>query len=203
MSSGCRERRARCPRGLPSRVFGPAALLFLGLAACEREDREYRPNPVATETEERIAMTSLTAGPTTPEIYTTGKGKDFEQNAYHVSQGQKYFAWFNCNGCHANGGGDSGPALMDDTWIYGGAIENIVATIREGRPNGMPSFRGRIPDDQIWEIAAYIRSMGGNLPKDVAPSRRDDLHARPSENRLPAVEPKPGGSTPPAATQPQ
>jgi cytochrome c oxidase cbb3-type subunit 3 len=43
---------------------------------------------------------------------------------------------------------------MDEKWIYGDAIENIVATIREGRPNGMPSFRGRIPDDQIWQIAA-------------------------------------------------
>ena len=81
-----------------------------------------------------------------------------------MSQGKQLFTWFNCTGCHANGGGGSGPPLMDDNWIYGGSIENIVATIREGRPNGMPSFRGRIPDDQIWEIAAYVRSMGGNVP---------------------------------------
>ena len=65
---------------------------------------------------------------------------------------------------------------MDDNWIYGGSIENIVHTIREGRPNGMPAFRGKIPDDQIWQIAAYVRSMSGNVPKDAAPGR-DDAHA--------------------------
>lgn len=38
--------------------------------------------------------------------------------------------------------------------LLGDAIENIVQTINEGRPNGRPSFRGRIPEEQIWEIAA-------------------------------------------------
>ena len=75
---------------------------------------------------------------------------------------------------------------MDDKWIYGGSIEQIVQTIREGRPNGMPSFRGRIPDDQIWELAAYVRSMSGNVPTDAAPTRNDDMHAGPSESRTPA-----------------
>ena len=63
----------------------------------------------------------------------------------------------------------SGPALMDDHWIYGGRSRTSSQTIREGRPNGMPSFRGKIPDDQIWQIAAYVRSMSGNVPKDAAP----------------------------------
>ena len=36
---------------------------------------------------------------------------------------------------------------MDREWIYGGQPANIFATIVEGRPNGMPSWRGRIPDE--------------------------------------------------------
>ena len=72
--------------------------------------------------------------------------RDYENNAFHISRGQRLFRWFNCNGCHANGGGGMGPALMDDEWRYGGSIEQIYATIIEGRPNGMPSFRGKITD---------------------------------------------------------
>ena len=57
-----------------------------------------------------------------------------------------------------------GPPLMDDEWIYGSEPENIFATIVEGRPNGMPSFRGRIPDYQVWQLVAYVRSMSGLCP---------------------------------------
>jgi hypothetical protein len=60
-----------------------------------------------------------------------------------------------------------GPPLMDDQWIYGSAPANVVATILEGRPNGMPAFRGKIPDHQAMQIAAYVRSMSGLLAKDV------------------------------------
>ena len=48
---------------------------------------------------------------------------------------------------------------MDDQWIYGGAPANIVATILEGRPNGMPA-QGKIPDHQAMQLAAY-RSISG------------------------------------------
>ena len=74
---------------------------------------------------------------------------------------------------------------MDDNWIYGSSIENIHATIRDGRPNGMPSFRGKIPDDQIWQIAAYVRSLAGNASSGSAPGRNDDMMPHPAENRLP------------------
>ena len=169
------------------------------IAACEREDREFRPNPASTETDEKIALSTISAGPAPPVENPSGLGEQYEGNAYHVAQGKKYYAWFNCVGCHHQGGGGSGPALIDDKWIYGAEIENIVSTIREGRPNGMPSFRGKIPDEQIWQIAAYVRSMGRYIRKDVAPGRNDDMQARPSENRLPPSSPVPGGNVPPAA----
>ena len=67
----------------------------------------------------------------------------------------------NCTGCHAHGGGAIGPPLMDDSWIYGSHPDQIFATIVEGRPNGMPSFRGKLPDYEIWQLAAYVRSLSG------------------------------------------
>lgn len=164
------------------------------LAACEREERSFRPDPVADEVRQQIALTSLSPGPSAPSESRPRAAKDYERNAYHLAEGKRLFRWFNCNGCHANGGGGSGPALIDDKWIYGGEIENIVATIREGRPNGMPSFRGRIPDDQIWEIAAYIRSMSGNVPASAAPNRDDRMMPRPAENRAEPNPPVPAGA---------
>jgi cytochrome c oxidase cbb3-type subunit 3 len=184
-------------------VWLAMASLSFGLAACQREERDFRGNPPVAETQEKIALVPLSPGPGGPTIETSGIGASYENNAYHVSNGKTLFSSFNCNGCHANGGGGSGPPLMDDRWIYGGSIENIAATIREGRPNGMPSFRGKIPDDQIWELAAYVRSMSGQLRKDVAPSRNDDLNPGPSENRRPAPPPVAGGTIPPGAEQPQ
>ena len=182
-------------------VLMPCAGLLL--SACEREQREFRPRNVANESEEKITLVGLSPGPTGPVEEKSGKGKEYENNAYHLSQGKKLFSWFNCVGCHGNGGGGSGPPLMDDKWIYGGSIENIVATIREGRPNGMPSFRGKVPDDQIWQLAAYVRSMSGNVPMDAAPSRNDDMHPGPAENRRPTRPPVSDGTAPPATQMPQ
>jgi cytochrome c oxidase cbb3-type subunit 3 len=155
------------------------------LAGCEREDRPLRSESVESEDSERIVLSSNAPGEGGPVERTTGTRGDYEKVAFHVSQGKKLFGWFNCNGCHANGGGGSGPALMDDVWIYGSSIENIAASIREGRPNGMPTFRGKIPEDQIWQIAAYVRALGGFVASDVATSRHDQMRAHEGEARLP------------------
>jgi cytochrome c oxidase cbb3-type subunit 3 len=156
------------------------------LAGCEREDHPLRSEPVLGENKEAIALSSNAPGAGGPIEYKTGTRSEYEKVAFHVSQGKRLFTWYNCSGCHANGGGGSGPALMDDVWIYGSSIENIAASIREGRPNGMPTFRGKVPEDQIWQIAAYVRALGGFVSSDVASSRHDEMYAHPGESRLPA-----------------
>ena len=35
--------------------------------------------------------------------------------------------------------------------------------------------RGQIPEYQVWELVAYVRSLSGQLPSDVAPSRSDEM----------------------------
>lgn len=182
--------------------LAPAALaLTLLLGGCEREERAFNREP--ENREPVVALSPLSPGDGVPQAASSPDAEHYQQNAYQLSEGKRLFGWFNCTGCHANGGGGSGPALMDGKWIYGGNIENIVATIREGRPNGMPSFRGKIPDNQIWQIAAYVRSLSGNVAKDAAPGRNDDLNAHPAENRLPEIKPVSGGTTPPPAAMPQ
>jgi len=50
---------------------------------------------------------------------------------------------------------------MDQQWRYGGRLDQIYASIVQGRPNGMPSWARKIPDAQIWEIAAFVKSLSG------------------------------------------
>ena len=76
--------------------------------------------------------------------------------AYDLAEGKRLFSQWNCSGCHANGGGGMGPPLMDRTWIYGSSPESVYSSIVRGRPNGMPSFSGRIPQHQLAD--ADLRS---------------------------------------------
>lgn len=182
-------------------AFPILVALSLILAGCEREERDFSKEPKTKEPV--VALSTLSPGDGVPQAASSPDAAGYQNSAYQLSEGKRLFGWYNCSGCHGNGGGGSGPPLMDGKWIYGGNIENIVATIREGRPNGMPSFRGKIPDGQIWQIAAFVRSLSGNVPRDAAPGRNDDLNAHPGENRLQKFTPVSGGSTPPSAEMPQ
>jgi cytochrome c oxidase cbb3-type subunit 3 len=83
--------------------------------------------------------------------------------------------WMNCVGCHAHGGGGMGPPLMDNKWRYGGRMEDIVYTILNGRPNGMPPFKGRVTEQQAWQLASYVRSLSAQPRQDVLYSRSDEM----------------------------
>lgn len=86
-------------------------------------------------------------------------------DAAAAERGRKYFANFNCIGCHAdNGGGGMGPALSNRSFIYGGSAENIYLTIAQGRPNGMPAWGALLPSNVIWDLAAYVQSIS-NAPE--------------------------------------
>ena len=89
----------------------------------------------------------------------------YYNNAAAVMAGQRLFQQYNCSGCHSNGGGGMGPDLMDDQWIYGSRLEQIHQTLAQGRPNGMPAWGNKVPDQQLWQLAAYVRSM--SLPATI------------------------------------
>jgi cytochrome c oxidase cbb3-type subunit III len=162
------------------------ALVITSLFGCEREDRRFRESPPSTLDAGNVTMSALQPGASIQNTTLTGP---YEYNAYAVNEGKMLFNNFNCSGCHANGGGGMGPPLMDDEWIYGAEPENIFSTIVEGRPNGMPSFRGRLSNDQIWRLVSYVRAMSGQLSKDVGPSRDDHMGAKKSEQRVDREKP--------------
>jgi cytochrome c oxidase cbb3-type subunit 3 len=65
--------------------------------------------------------------------------------------------------------------LIKQQWIYGSAPANIFDTIVKGRPNGMPSWGARIPEYQIWQLVAYVRSMSKLEPQSATPVRVDTI----------------------------
>jgi len=176
-----------------ARLLAVTALLAVALAGCYREKRELQSPPETSppDTARLSAVLPGASAPLTPGLQPTADRSRYEENAFAVNQGKRLYRWYNCSGCHSNGGGGMGPPLMDEKWLYGHEPRQIYATIVEGRPNGMPAFGGRIPDDQIWQIVAYVRSLSGQLRKDVAPSRADALSAAPPENTREKLKPVP------------
>jgi cytochrome c oxidase cbb3-type subunit III len=47
----------------------------------------------------------------------------------------------------------------------------------------MPSYGGRVPDDQVWQLVSYVQSLSGQTPQDAAPSRNDDMATTKPESR--------------------
>lgn len=169
-------------------------LLLLGVVAlavaCERENREYQQLPVGASRPDTVHLTNLQPGQ--PQVRKPVESP-YEENAWGLGEGKRLYQSYNCNGCHAMGGGGIGPALMDDKWIYGFSPEQIYSSIVQGRPNGMPAFGGRIPNDQIWQIVAYVQSLSGQTPQDAAPSRDDDMSAKKPETRKERETPRQTG----------
>ena len=174
--------------------------LALFLISCKREERGFRVEPPSASRIDSKTLSDLQPGARIPVAEVKN---EYEENAYAVSEGKRLFEAYNCNGCHAQGGGGMGPPLMDARWIYGARPEQVFATIVEGRPNGMPSFRGKVPDYQVWQIAAYVRSMSGQVSKDVAPGRPDDMSAKTPEASTEKMEPKPSAGVPKSAEMPK
>jgi cytochrome c oxidase cbb3-type subunit 3 len=57
----------------------------------------------------------------------------------------------------------------------------------------MPSFRNKVPNFQVWQLAAYVRSMSGAVSKDVAPGRDDDMSGKQPESSTEKLQPKSAG----------
>ena len=170
------------------------------LISCEREERGFRVQPPAASRINSQTLSDLQPGQKLP---LTEVKNEYEENAYALSEGKRLYSSYNCNGCHSQGGGGMGPPLMDQKWIYGSRPEQIFSTIVEGRPNGMPSFRNKVPDFQVWQLAAYVRSLSGQVSKDVAPGRDDDMSGKQPESSTEKINPKPSAGVPKSAELPK
>ena len=165
-------------------------VIALALGACDREERRSRSKPLGETVPYGQSPDTIIPGGGPPQPLDA-RAALYDNNAPAISEGQQLFSWMNCVGCHSHGGGGMGPALMDDEWRYGSRIDQIAASIAEGRPNGMPAWGARLTDDQIWKLAAYVRTLSGLPSKDAVGSRTEAMSGPTPQTLTPHQQPQP------------
>ncbi|EKE43353.1 Cbb3-type cytochrome c oxidase CcoP subunit [Oceaniovalibus guishaninsula JLT2003] len=109
---------------------------------------------------ERLATIELAALPSEPDL-----------QRFAVAGGAAVFRT-NCSQCHGSGaaGGKGYPNLLDDDWIWGGTIDDIVYTVRHGirneqdpdaRYSEMPVFGEILADEEIAALVQHVRAISG------------------------------------------
>lgn len=76
----------------------------------------------------------------------------------------------NCKVCHGDQGRGDGPAatamptpprdLTQRPYKFGCGPGAVASTIESGiSESGMPPFKGKLSDDEIWRLAQYVRTL--------------------------------------------
>jgi cytochrome c oxidase cbb3-type subunit 3 len=111
---------------------------------------------------ERLVEADLVAGLDDPEL-----------RSYATKAGAAVFrTWcVSCHGAGAAGVQAAGyPSLLDDDWLWGGDIENIVYTIRHGirntldpdaRYSQMPAFGELLSAEEIDQVVHHVLAISG------------------------------------------
>ncbi|MGE0803290.1 MAG: cytochrome-c oxidase, cbb3-type subunit III [Lautropia sp.] len=109
-----------------------------------------------------------------PMAAAVGSAVDVERLAHYVRSlsglavdpvkrelGQKSFGA--CAACHGPRGEGmaalGAPNLTDRVWLYGSSVEDIVATIVNGRSNRMPAHADKLTEGQIHVLTGYVLSL--------------------------------------------
>lgn len=142
-------------------------LVLAALAVTGCENRSVAEGEAAPMTPTTVPVGPI---PGTGQPNPLGPTDPYTNDAVALQEGRRLFVWYNCYGCHGgHGGGGMGPSLRDQSWIYGSTDADIFNSIAQGRGKGMPAWGSRIPEDQIWKIVAYIKSL--NTSREADPPR--------------------------------
>jgi mxaJ protein len=85
----------------------------------------------------------------------------FGDNADGIAAGKKLYIQVGCQGCHGGGGGGGMAAsLIDDSWKFGSDDDTLFKLIKGQIPEQtMPTVYNTLPDEQVWQILAFIRTL--------------------------------------------
>ncbi|MGC1429520.1 MAG: cytochrome-c oxidase, cbb3-type subunit III [Albidovulum sp.] len=103
------------------------------------------------------------------EADVTALPQNADLNRYAIARGGSVFR-AQCSQCHGSGaaGAKGYPNLLDDDWLWGGSIEDIVLTVRHGirnetdaeaRYSQMPAFKDLIEAPEIDAVVEYVVSL--------------------------------------------
>lgn len=88
----------------------------------------------------------------------------FSGRGHYNKNGEKLFK-ANCVSCHGKNGKGikslGAPNLADQIWLYGDDKSDLFKTIYYARAGVMPSWKGRLDNQTIRQLALYVHSFGG------------------------------------------
>lgn len=106
-----------------------------------REEERYAPMKAEAEKQALEMLAAMSNDPAT------------------IAAGKEIFA-VRCAACHGmDAEGRVGPSLIDYEWFYGSTPKDILHSIREGRPKGMPAWKVELNAEEIQSVTAYVLSL--------------------------------------------
>jgi mono/diheme cytochrome c family protein len=93
----------------------------------------------------------------------------FTGNADMIAVGKSLYFQVGCQGCHGGGGGGGMAAsVIDDSWKFGSDDEAVYKLIKGQIPEQtMPVVYSTLPDEQVWQLLAFIRSLYKGDPAKI------------------------------------
>jgi mono/diheme cytochrome c family protein len=109
--------------------------------------------------------------PAEPHTHEAGQAlaNPVEATSASVARGRQRYV-FSCRQCHGNtgkGDGDMSHAggvpsdFTDAVWQHGESDGEIFLVIRDGVTADMLGYQGQIPDEDMWNLVNYIKSLTG------------------------------------------
>jgi cytochrome c len=177
--------------------------IALGVCACTKQPASGPPSAQSTAGAPGAATASgirdedrISAGGVLPQPTEIPRFDKADPN--DGKSGEALFASMNCDGCHGGGAlGWVGPSLVDGRWRYGGADDEVFASIYYGRPKGMPAYGGVIGAEGVRMLVAYVKSQ--SAPSVVPTTNYEEL----SQATAAAPVKESGPSTPAAPKTPE
>jgi mxaJ protein len=125
----------------------------------EGQERQERQEPNAGSKQSDAA----------PPQTTFKKLNPFTGNAEMIAVGKTLYIQVGCQGCHGGGGGGGMAAsLIDDSWKFGSDDETLFKLIKGQIPEQtMPVVYSSLPDEQVWQILAFIRTLYKGDPSKI------------------------------------
>jgi mono/diheme cytochrome c family protein len=97
------------------------------------------------------------------------KKNPFTGDSAAIAEGRQLYMKYNCYGCHGTaGGGGMGSSLIDSNWAFGGDDASVFNSIQNGAGRMPPLGQmANIPDEEIWKMVAFIRSLYKGDPDKI------------------------------------
>jgi mono/diheme cytochrome c family protein len=115
------------------------------------------------------------------------------------TRGGELYGAEDCAVCHgdAQGGGGSGPSFLIPGLAEARSLTELAHSIRAGSPPAMPAYAEQLTEDDVWAMAAFVRSIAwGGLQAEAQAEAPVDEASAVSTIRGTVTNGSPGGDLP-------